>query len=475
MPQSRNRKSSHAAKRSPGRRATPRQAPALRPETQSQCLTLTVDSLNSEGQGVARRGREVYFVPGALAGEEVDVVLDGRRKKVWQTRLRKVIQPSDQRVEPGCPHYHKCGGCDLQHLSYAAQVAAKQARVERELHRQHIEVDHWQAAITADPWHYRRKARLGVRCSKTDGQVYIGFRESSSSHITNIDRCQVLVDHAVLDWQAWRELLTTFDHPDRISQIEVIQADNALALVVRELKPLSGADRQRLVAFIERFDDPAVQLWLKSSDAVTCLVPHQEAEGLFHRVQDLELSMGLDDFIQVNAAVNRAMVDQALSWLAPKQDDVVWDLFAGHGNFSMPLAKLSQQVVAVEVQDSMVDSLRRQAEKLALPLLGKKADLSQPECLAGLPQPHAVLLDPPRAGAAEVSDALVQRQVPRIVYVSCDVATLARDLAKLCGAGYRVVKAGIMDMFPQTHHVETMVLLEYTAGTKQQHQKKHES
>lgn len=458
MSHPRSRKSSAAS----GRRR-PRQAPVQRPQAESQCLTLEIDNLTSEGQGVARRGREVYFVPGALPGETADVVLDGRRKKVWQTRLRSITNPSSERVEPACPHYAQCGGCDLQHLNYPAQVAAKQARVEREFQRQGIVAANWVTAITAEPWSYRRKARLGVRYSKAEERNYIGFRESASSHISDVDVCPVLVNHPVLNWQAWRERIASLRNRDRISQIEVIAADNALALVLRILKPLQPEDQQRLCQLIEQrvcANDLPVQLWLKSDQGEQCIYPSSEPNALWHRVGDMRLNMALSDFIQVNSAVNQAMVEQALDWLQPGAEDCIWDLFAGHGNFSMPLAQRSQQVVAVEVQDSMVNSVIAQAENLALPLLGKKADLSQPHSLASLPQPHAVLLDPPRAGALEVMAELIQRQVERIVYVSCDVATLARDVARLNEAGYQVIKAGIMDMFPQTHHVETMVLLQ---------------
>ena len=474
MSHPRQRRSGKSSGRSGHRHPGHRQAPAARPDMVEQQLTLEIDSLNSEGQGVARRGRDVYFVPGALAGETVDVQLDGRRKKIWYTRLRNVVKASPDRTDSGCAHYHRCGGCDMQHLSYDAQVKAKQARVEREFQRQHIDVEQWAEPITADPWHYRRKARLGVRFSKADERNFIGFREAASSHISDIDHCPVLVDHPVLNWQAWRDCIGALSGRDRISQIEVVAADNALALVLRELKPLSGDDRQKLCDFIETFSGQGkpLQLWLKGDRGYDCLYPPSAPETLFHRVQNLELTMALDDFIQVNAEVNGRMVDQALTWLQPQSDETIWDLFAGHGNFSMPLAKCSQHVTAVEVQDSMVSSLKRQSEKLALPLLGTKADLSQPECLAGLSQPDAVLLDPPRAGAAEVCAELIRRPVPRVVYVSCDVATLARDLAQLTAAGYRIVKAGIMDMFPQTHHVETMVLLRYPSDSVKTRNKK---
>lgn len=437
----------------------------MNPANKQQRLTLTVDNLTSDGEGVARRNRDVYFVPGALPGEDVEVVLDGRRRKVWLTRLLTVLKPSEQRTEPACPHYRRCGGCDLQHLSYEGQVAFKQERVARELARQGAEVPVWDAPITAEPWHYRRKARLGVRFSKERGENFVGFREAASAHITNIDQCPVLPEHPALDWAMWRELIGSLQGRQVITQIEALVADNALALILRVLKPLSDADQDQLIAALSGAESALpVQLWLKTDkDQPPQRIWPQQAEPLQHVVDRLPLDIQPDDFVQVNGAVNRAMVGQALDWLKPQANEVVWDLFAGHGNFSMPLAQRGAQVFAVEGSDAMVASLSRQAEKLALPLQAKCADLNGDGGLKDLPAPDAVLLDPPRAGAAGVMNELIQRQVPRILYVSCDAATLARDLGTLSAAGYRVIKAGIMDMFPQTHHVETMVLLEKKA------------
>lgn len=434
----------------------------MKPAKTQQRLTLMVDNLTSEGEGVARRNRDVYFVPGALPGEEVEVVLDGRRRKVWQTRLLSVLTPSPERVDPPCPHYQRCGGCDLQHLSYRAQVQFKQERVARELARQQASVPLWADPITAEPWHYRRKARLGVRFSKDKGENFVGFREPASSHITNIDQCAVLPQHPALNWGMWRDVIHGLQGRALVTQIEVLLADNALALIVRILKPLSAADQDQLIRTAEALQSPLpVQLWLKTARDVpaTRLWPEQ-AEALQHSVDGLALTVQPEDFIQVNGAVNRAMVQQALDWLQPGRDDLIWDLFAGHGNFSMPLAKRCQRVIAVEGEQGMVASLAHQAEKLALPLQAICADLSGDGGLQDLPQPDMVLLDPPRAGAAGIMNELIQRRVPRILYVSCDAATLARDLNTLTAAGYGIRQAGIMDMFPQTHHVETMVLLE---------------
>ena len=423
-------------------------------------LTLTVDNLNSSGEGVARRGRDVYFVPGALPGEEVEVVLDGRRRKVWQTRLLNIMTASEHRVDPACPHYKRCGGCNMQHLSYDEQVNFKQQRVAREFERQKIEVEHWAQAITSEPFGYRRKARLGVRLSKQSKQNIVGFREAASSHLTNIDRCIVLPEHSALNWQQWREVINGLQGKSHITQIEMVQADNAIALVFRVLKPLVQSDQQQLIDTVADItNELPVQLWLKfDKDQAPQLIYPQEAEPLTHTVDQQTLNIQLDDFVQVNRSVNQAMVTQALDWLNPQPEDCVWDMFAGHGNFSMALAKRSQQVWAVEGSIDMVRSLQAQAETLGLPIQAQCMDLTEPSL--SLPSADAVLLDPPRAGAVELMPYFIKQSVPKILYVSCDAATLARDLSLLVAAGYKIKQAGIMDMFPQTHHVETMVLAE---------------
>lgn len=423
-------------------------------------LTLTIDNLNSSGEGVARLGRDVYFVPGALPGEQAEVVLDGRRRKIWQTRLLNILQASEQRTEPLCPHYHRCGGCDLQHLAYEHQVAFKQQRVERELTRQKVPVEQWAAPILSEPWHYRRKARLGVRFSPKSKENILGFREAASSHLANIDQCLVLAEHPALDWQQWRLLINGLQARAHITQIEVVDADNALALVLRALKPLSATDQQQLIDFVAQCKAAKpVQLWLKVDKHQQALSLYPEhPEPLTHEVDQQALKLQLDDFIQINAGVNQAMVAQALQWLNPQANDCVWDMFAGHGNFSVPLAKRAQQVWSLEGSAEMVASLQAQAHTLGLPIEARTMDLTQPQL--DIPQADALLLDPPRAGALELMPYLIEQAVPKILYVSCDAATLARDLSLLVAAGYKMTQAGIMDMFPQTHHVETMVLAE---------------
>ncbi|GGY45134.1 23S rRNA (uracil(1939)-C(5))-methyltransferase RlmD [Bacterioplanes sanyensis] len=434
-------------------------------QSSPRLLTLQVDNLTSEGLGVARRGRDVYFVPGALPGEEVEVSLAERRHKVQYTHLKRILKPSPERVEPSCPHYQRCGGCHLQHLSYSAQVQAKQARVAREFQRAGVSVTEWAPPLTAEPWHYRRKARLGVRYSQAKQQVYLGFREAGSSHLTDIDQCAVLIEHPLLHWQRWRQFLRDWPRRAELTQIEVLQTDQALVLTLRLLKRLDETSQQSLQAFVDQVfvEQPEttlpVQLWVKYHKDEPSQPLRSDYAPLHYPVDGAPLAVHPDDFIQVNGAINALMVQQAMAWLQPQRGELIADFFAGHGNFTMALARREAQVLALEGQVTMVTRLQQQAQQQGLEIQASCVDLSQAGGLVGLPDLSAVLLDPPRAGAEAVVEHLLDEAVNRILYVACDAATLTRDLRRLTQGGYRVVKAGIMDMFPQTHHVETMVLL----------------
>ena len=438
-------------------------------------MSLTIDAMASDGHGIARLDGQVVFVKGALPSEQCRVQLEQRKRKIWYGRTIETTSSSADRVEPECQHYAKCGGCDLQHLAYQAQVQFKQQRVIREFKNHHIDIAQWAPALTSDAWHYRRKARVGVRYSAQQQQHYIGFRESGNSHLSDIDQCPVLIDHPVLEWQRWHSVLQQLSIYDKLTHIDVTVADNALALSLRVLRPLKTADEDQLLDFINRQvaqqDVLPVQIWQQTEKAqpaqaiATCCpiggIDRSQPDELFHSVGELSLQVRLDDFLQINGAINRAMVRQAIDWLALTDHDHVVDLFAGHGNFSLPLAQQGCRVTAVEVQPRMIDALTQQAQKLALPLLTVETDLS-----AGLPQKDlqgvdAVLLDPPRAGAWQVVNDLAGVAVAKVVYVACDPATMARDVKHLLEHGYSITRAGIMDMFPQTHHVETMMLLEY--------------
>jgi 23S rRNA (uracil1939-C5)-methyltransferase len=434
-------------------------------------LTLTVHDLASDGHGIARSGRDVYFIPGVLPGETVVAEMLERKRKIWYCRLVSIEQVSEHRTEPPCPHYKRCGGCDLQHLEYDQQVIFKQQRVARELSRQGIEIEHWDSPIIAEnqQWHYRRRARLGIRYNKSNQEVLIGFRESKSKHLANIDICPVLVEHAALNWKAWRGRLVQLEGISRFTHIEVLQTSERLVLVFRVLKKVTKNDRERLQGWAEELD---IDIYIRPDDEQPIEIVNELASPLTHNVLGHDLSIHPDYFVQVNNSINQLMVAKATAWLTPEAGSRVWDLYAGHGNFSVPLAQ-NAIVDAVEVSDEMVQAIEHHAQQLCSEtsiqistninkgdrgLIAHKADLSKSDSLSSLPDPDYILLDPPRAGASACMAELIKRKAKRMVYVSCDPATLARDLNTLSD-DFKVDRITILDMFPHTHHIETMVLL----------------
>jgi 23S rRNA (uracil1939-C5)-methyltransferase len=433
----------------------------------NKILTLTVHDLASDGHGIARSGRDVYFIPGALPGETVVAEMLERKRKIWYCRLVSIEHVSEHRIEPPCVHYKRCGGCDLQHLAYDQQVVFKQQRVARELSRQGIEIKHWDAPLIAEDqqWHYRRRARLGIRYNKSNQEVSIGFRESQSKLLTNIDICPVLVEHVALDWKAWRGRLAQLEGIARFTHIEVLQASERLVLVFRVLKKVTKNDHDRLQGWATELN---IDLYIRPDDEQPLEAVNEVISPLTHRVLGHDLTIHPDYFVQVNNTINQLMVAQAKAWLAPEAGSHVWDLFAGHGNFSVPLAQ-DAIVDAVEVSDEMVRAIEQHAQRLCTNdsaltnksergLIAHKADLSNSDSLSNLPSPDYVLLDPPRAGASACMAELIKRKAKRMVYVSCDPATLARDLNTLSD-DFEVERITILDMFPHTHHIETMVLL----------------
>lgn len=426
-------------------------------------LTLTVHDLASDGHGIARSGRDIYFIPGALPGETVVAQMLERKRKIWFCRLLTIEKVSEHRIEPACPHYKRCGGCDLQHVEYTQQVALKQQRVARELSRQGVEVEHWESPLIADEqqWHYRRRARLGIRYNTSNQEISLGFRESNSKQLTNIDVCPVLIEHPALDWKAWRGRLAQLEGIARFTHIEVLQASERLVLVFRVLKKLTDKDRASLLIWATELD---IDIYIRPDDEQPITAINETISPLTHTVLGHDLTIHPDYFVQVNAAVNQLMVAKAQEWLAPDAGSRVWDLFAGHGNFSVPLAQNSI-VDAVEVSDEMVAAIEFHSKQLCRDaatstgkLIAHKKNLSDRDSLNSLPDPDYVLLDPPRAGADACMGELIKRKAKRMVYVSCDPATLARDLNTLSDY-FDVERIAILDMFPHTHHIETMVLL----------------
>jgi len=425
--------------------------------------TATVESLSYDGRGVARIDGKTVFVEGALPGERVQFRYFNKYKNYDSGGLMEILEVSPNRVTPPCPYFGVCGGCDLQHLRPEAQIQAKQGIVAEHLaHLGKVEPRAWLAPITGPALGYRRRARLGARLVPSRGGVLIGFRERRHSFIANLDTCLVLDPKIAVLLPAIRAVIGQLSRPDRIPQVEVAVGDGDSALVFRHLAPLQDHDRQQLRAFGERH---GIQIYTQGHrrDSGVALWP-SESRGLYYRLPefDVEIHFKPADFVQINSEVNRATVSQAVRLLAPKSDERVLDLFCGLGNFTLPLARQAGQALGVEADADLARRARDNAQRHGMTNVEfVTADLYQemPPTSWLKFHPDKLLLDPPRSGAMEVIKALAEPFPSRIVYVSCYPATLARDSQYLVHVlGYRLEAAGVMDMFPQTSHVESMAL-----------------
>ncbi len=440
---------------------------------------LLVESLDIEGQGVARRADgKVVFVDGALPGERVRVRVH-RRKNQWeQGSVEALLRESAQRVKPRCPHFGlhpgACGGCKMQHLEPSAQVAVKQRVLEDNL--QHLAKTRpllVLPAIHGPSWGYRSRARLSVRHVAKKGTVLVGFHERKSRYVADMRECPVLPPAVSRLLVPLRELVAAMDGRDRLPQIELAAGDRVVALVLRHLEPLTAADEYRLRAFALRH---GVQWWLQSGgpDTVRLLDPAPD-DPLAYALPEFGIEMPYrpTDFTQVNPGINRVLVARAVGLLDPRPHERVADWFCGIGNFTLPLATRSAAVLGVEGSAALVERARANASRHGLAAASFVVrDLFQitSEQLAADGVADRWLVDPPREGAFALVKALcdLRAQTPagwrppaRIVYVSCNPATLARDAGLLVHqAGYRCESAGIVNMFPHTAHVESIAVFE---------------
>ncbi len=422
-----------------------------------------VASLSHDGRGVARLDGKTVFIEGALPGETVRFRYFNKYKNYDSGGLLEILEASPDRVTPPCPHFGVCGGCDLQHLRPAVQIQAKQQIVAEQLaHLGKVEPRSWLAPITGPALGYRRRARLGARNVPSLGGVQIGFRERRRSFIANLDSCPVLDPKIATLLPSMRTVVGELSRPDRVPQIEVAVGDMDSALVFRHLVPLQDRDKELLRAFGERH---GLQIYTQRGgpDSAVALWP-TEPRGLYYRLPEFDVDIRFQptDFVQVNGAVNRATVSQAVRLLEPKRDEQVLDLFCGLGNFTLPLARRAGRVLGVEADAGLVQRAQENAQRHNMANVEfRSADLYQEMAPAawGEIRPDKLLLDPPRSGAMEAIKSLAEPLPSRIVYVSCYPATLARDSQYLVHVlGYRLETAGVMDMFPQTSHVETMAL-----------------
>ena len=431
----------------------------------------TIESLDHEGRGVTHVDGKALFVDGALPGETVEYSVYRRKPGYERAQISRVLRASAQRVTPRCAYFGTCGGCSMQHLDPVAQAATKQRVLEDNLwHIGHLQPEVIYPAIHGPSWGYRTRARIGVRLVPKKGGVLVGFHERRSSYIADMLSCEILPPHISALLPALRELIGGLSIPDRIPQIEIAVGDNTTVLVLRNLLELTDADLTRLAAFGSAHD---VQMWLQPAGPDSTYRVHpQDAPGLVYRLPEFQVEMAFrpTDFTQVNVPINRALMRRSMQLLAPQAGERVGDLFCGLGNFSLPIARLGADVVGVEGSETLV---ARAAENARANGLGERCTFhaanlfeATEDSLAALGPLDKLLIDPPREGAIAVVKALSPRQRPaRIVYVSCNPATLARDAAVLVHEhGYRLRGAGIANMFPQTSHVESIPLFEQPAA-----------
>lgn len=425
-----------------------------------------VESLDQEGRGIARVAGKTIFVEGALPGEVVEFE-SYRRKPTYEiASLRRVLDASPFRVAPRCAHFGTCGGCSLQHLDPVAQVAIKQRVLEDALwHVGRVRAGVLYPPVHGPNWGYRYRARLAVRLVAKKGGVLVGFHERRSSYVADMRECHVLPPSVAILLPELRRLVQSMSIPDRLPQIEVAVAEACVALVFRILEPLTEADETVLRAFARAH---AVRVYLQPAgpDSVRLFEP-AEAAPLSYRLPDFDIALQFQptDFTQVNHAMNRALVRRALTLLDPRRGERIADMFCGLGNFSLPIARSGADVVGVEGHPGLT---RRAVENAQRNGLGANCRFVEADlfaiaapALAGLGAFDKMLIDPPREGAIELVKALGEDAARRIVYVSCNPATLARDAAVLTREkGYRLAGAGIANMFPHTSHVESIALFE---------------
>lgn len=424
---------------------------AKRRVTTRQIITVEATDLDPFGQGVARHNGKALFIPGLLPNERAEVTLTEDKSKYSRGQVKRRLNDSPERVAPRCPHFGVCGGCQQQHASVALQQSSKSTALARLMKNEVNEI------ISGEPWGYRRRARLGLSYEPKTQKLAMGFRKAASSDIVDVKRCPVLVPHLEALLPHLRNCLSDLQGARALGHVELVLADNGPLMVLRHTAPLSAPDREKL----ERFSH--------SHELTLFLAPQSEilervsGDDPWYLSDGLRLTFSPRDFIQVNDGVNQQMVAKAIEWLDVQPDDRVLDLFCGMGNFTLPLAQRAASVVGVEGVNALVEKGQQNARHNALDNVtffheNLEEDVTQqPWAQHGFDK---ILLDPARAGAPGVMQHIIKLAPKRVVYVSCNPATLARDSEALLSAGYQIQRLAMLDMFPHTGHLESMVLFQ---------------
>ena len=438
-------------------------------------VEVTIESLSPEGRGVAHIDDKAIFISGALPGEKVTFIYTLQRRSHAEGKVEEVLEASPDRVEPKCKHYAICGGCSLQHLSTDAQIKYKQQSMLDSLkHLGNVEPKEVFEAMTGDAWGYRRKARLGVKYVFKKGKVLVGFRERHGGFLAEMDSCEVLHEAVGKKLHLFQAMIYEMDSRDSTPQIEVAVGDDNgamnIALIVRHLKDLSEKDLALWVDFGKTHN---LQIYLQPKGPTTVHriypKPSEQGSALYYECPDFDTKVhfGAQDFFQVNTSINRQMVPRAVALLQLTGKERVLDLFCGLGNFTLPIARNAEHVTGIEGDLVMVNRAKQTAtangientDYYACNLMDSASALKIQPWLKK--QYDCILLDPPRSGAKEIIEHFKKLNAKRIVYVSCHPATLARDAGELVHThGYKLLGAGVMDMFPQTAHVESIAVFE---------------
>lgn len=434
--------------------------------------TVTIESVDYEGKGIARIEGKTVFVYGALAGEEVLIEIVKRKPSFDKAKLVEIIQASPKRVTPDCPNYGVCGGCSMQHVSFDEQIRIKQQVLTDNLqHLGNVVAEEIMSPLAGVPWGYRHRARLSARYVAKKGGALVGFREKGAPYVLDMHQCLILPAHVSALITPLRELVSGLSIRDRVPQIEVAVGTQITILVIRNMDALNPEDEQLVRQFIEQYSslESPLQIWLQPKGPETCYPFYPvDAPKLSYTIQRFSLDMPYNpsEFTQVNPYINEEMLALSMELLAPQAHEVIADFFCGIGNFTLPIARMAKQVVGIEGADALVKRAKQNAIHNGL---GDK--VAYQVCnlftiddvwLQKLGHFDKWLIDPPRDGAFELVKSITPQTAPkRIVYVSCNPATLARDAGVLVHThGYRLLKAGVMNMFPHTSHVESIALFE---------------
>ena len=426
-------------------------------------VAITIQSLTHDGRGVAHVDGKATFIDEALPGEAVEFMYTEIRKDYAEGKVVKVVKPSPMRTEAPCPHYGVCGGCSFQHVESSAQIAVKQDLLVEQFRRiGKVEIPELWEPLIGLHWGYRSKARMGVKYVAKKERVLVGFRERRHPYLAEIDSCIVMNPKVGLKLVALGEMIAGLTVREKIPQIEVAIGDTDCVLAVRVLEPPTEADKAKMAEFAKRHE-LTLCLQAKGPDTIAPL-NSEDSVMLTYSLPEHGITFKFRPamFTQVNYDINRQMINRVLATLDLNATDTVLDLFCGLGNFTLPMAKYAGKVVGVEGDVPLVNHAKENARHNQLSNVEfYAADLSKD--VSGQPwaqqKYNKVMLDPSRAGASEVLPYFKKWQPDLIVYVSCNPSTLARDAGILVNEmGYTLVKAGVMDMFPQTAHVESIAV-----------------